>query len=109
MVSDLLRQTPLAKITVLSDSLFCIQLLHSAFSTVSNVAEVAVLFKAWNSVREFVEPVHVKGHAGEFHNCTADFRAAYARAHRLARRETFELSSPGRLLHGNSRWLRNVA
>ena len=93
----------------MSDSLFCIQLLHGAFSTVSNVADVAILLNAWTFVREFVDLVHVKGHAGEFHNCTADFHAGYAREHRLARRETFEVSRPGRLLHGNSRWLSSVS
>ena len=109
MIGDLLRQTPLAHVTVLSDSLFCIQVLHGAFSTVSNVAEVAILLNAWNSVREFIELAHVKGHAGEFHNCTADFHAGYAREHRLGRRETFEVSRPGRLLHGNSRWQRQIS
>ena len=92
MVNDLQCKSPMLDITVLSDTLFCIQLLHGAFSTVSNVSEVALL-NAWTRVREVVCLKHVKGHSGEFHNCTADFHAGYARMHRPVRRKTFDVSS----------------
>ena len=108
MICALQEHSPLSEVSVMSDSLFCIQLLHGAVSSVANVAEVAALMNSWGRVRDMVSLRHVKGHAGEFHNCMADFHAGYAREHRLTAKETFDLSDPLRLLPSDDMWLREL-
>ena len=79
MIRTLLPRTPFGTtFHVLTDSQFCLQLLHGVYGTSANLLEVAGLMAAWAPVAEYVELIHVKSHAGQYHNELADTHAKLA-------------------------------
>ena len=102
MVASLLARHPLAEVVVLTDSLFCIQLLHGCYRTVHNLVSVCSLMQAWRTVKDMVQLKHVKGHSGECHNNLADFHANQGRVRKLQQFETFDMYDPQPLIIGSA-------
>ena len=96
------------EITLLTDSQFCLQLMHGAFLSSSNALQVSGLMSSWSRVADRTALRHVKSHAGQYHNELADTQAKLALLDPTRRQVTFMQDRPDIDIPSEEAWLRRM-
>ena len=80
-------------VAVLTDSQFCLRLMHGACMSTSNPLQVSALVTSWSKIADRTV-LHVKSHAGQFHDEVADTHAKLALLDPSRRQVTFMQHRP---------------